>query len=405
MKESVLKPALLGATLLVPLVFLLAPLFAALSVVLLGVLWIAYGGWKARFEAIVASEGMKLMLLLYAYYAVGLLWSSYTDLGMRHLEIKMSLLFFPLLVFARPDLGQREVHRIGMVFSIGSAAYALFLCSRALVSLAKGEGLLSSSAFSPWFHPSYLAMYFLFAMLWMGASLPVWNTTKRVLGVAALLVLAAGIVLSASKVNIVMMPVLCATALVLYLRHRLALWKLGVAAAFAIALVGSVVWGIPSVRERFSRGLDALQHRDALAPGETESSAARLLIWDAAVDLVAEHPFGSGTGDVNVALREAYHRKGYSGIEEKQLNAHNQFLQSAVAIGIPGMLILAALFYIPLKQRRSPMLLLFLLLNLANMFVEATLETQAGVMFFSFFYSLLHHDESSPTRSSSDSLP
>jgi len=147
-----------------------------------------------------------------------------------------------------------------------------------------------------------------------------------------------------------------------------------------------------SVFDRFNKGLETIMHPEAIQTDDTESNAARLLIWRSAFDLAAENPFGVGTGDVNIELSKKYHQNGYSGIESKQLNAHNQFLQTSAAIGVFGMLLLILIMLIPFVQSFISgdfVFSGFLLITFSNALVEGILEAQAGVIFFAFFYSLL----------------
>jgi O-antigen ligase len=147
-----------------------------------------------------------------------------------------------------------------------------------------------------------------------------------------------------------------------------------------------------TIFERFLRGFDTVKNIHQIDVNDTESNAARILIWNSALDLISEHPWGVGTGDVNIELTKKYHENGYTGIENRQLNAHNQFLQTAAAIGILGMISLLFVFLVPMFnsaiQGNFPMLG-FLILTFVNACVEGILEAQAGVVFFAFFYALL----------------
>ena len=77
----------------------------------------------------------------------------------------------------------------------------------------------------------------------------------------------------------------------------------------------------------------------------TESSASRILIWKSSLELIMNKPIiGYGSGDVKDLLIYKYLQNGYFGIAEKKLNAHNQFLQTQLASGIFGLLMLLFIF-------------------------------------------------------------
>ncbi|MBL4752760.1 MAG: O-antigen ligase family protein [Flavobacteriales bacterium] len=71
---------------------------------------------------------------------------------------------------------------------------------------------------------------------------------------------------------------------------------------------------------------------------------------------------------------------------------HNQYLSIAIGFGIFGLaLFLWGLLY-PVyinRARLNYVLIVFLVITLLSMITEDTLETQAGVSFVVFFYSLL----------------
>jgi O-antigen ligase len=79
------------------------------------------------------------------------------------------------------------------------------------------------------------------------------------------------------------------------------------------------------------------------------TTAARVEIWNVSSKLIAQRPlFGYGTSDEKKVLLEAYEEGGFYDFVEKKLNAHNQFLQTGIAIGFVGMLVLILMLLIPL---------------------------------------------------------
>ena len=106
---------------------------------------------------------------------------------------------------------------------------------------------------------------------------------------------------------------------------------------------------------------------------------------------------GVGTGDAKDALMKEYTKRGMTGAIEHDLNAHNEFYQVFVAIGIIGFVLLLSNLYFPLIfafKNGNLVYLLFLIIIILNFLPESMLETQAGVMFFAFFNSLLCFNKS-----------
>ncbi|MFL5754632.1 MAG: O-antigen ligase family protein [Bacteroidia bacterium] len=115
----------------------------------------------------------------------------------------------------------------------------------------------------------------------------------------------------------------------------------------------------------------------------------RLEFWKTGLDIVRAKPlFGVGTGDVRKAF-ELQYRLNNSKLEESwRLRSHNQFLAIAIAFGIAGLLLFCTWLFLPplLQKNKHPLFALFFIIALLSMLNEDTLETQAGVTFYGFFY-------------------
>ncbi|MDR1006336.1 MAG: hypothetical protein LBL74_05685 [Bacteroidales bacterium] len=75
------------------------------------------------------------------------------------------------------------------------------------------------------------------------------------------------------------------------------------------------------------------------------------------------------------------------------LNAHNQFLQTGIAIGIFGMLVLIWVYLILVIRflnRKQWWLISILIISTISMMFEAMLERQQGIFYFVFMISLMY---------------
>ena len=106
-----------------------------------------------------------------------------------------------------------------------------------------------------------------------------------------------------------------------------------------------------------------------------------------------DQPFlGVGTGDVQDAFQQKYEELDSPLAPQWRLRAHNQWLTFAIALGIPGFLLMLFAFIFPgiyQKKFNHYLFLLFMIVAVVSMFNEDTLETQAGVALVAFFYPLL----------------
>jgi len=101
---------------------------------------------------------------------------------------------------------------------------------------------------------------------------------------------------------------------------------------------------------------------------------------------------GVGTGDVQASFNEYYEKMGSQLTGKWRRRAHNQFITFTITFGVAGVLLILFFLFYPIileKQRKDYFLWVFLVIALLSMINEDTLETQAGVTFFTFFYSLL----------------
>ena len=72
----------------------------------------------------------------------------------------------------------------------------------------------------------------------------------------------------------------------------------------------------------------------------SESTTVRVLIWQQCLTLIQNNfLFGVSVGDTNDALYLAYEQNGLIGALDHKLNAHNQFFQTFIGLGVIGFMI------------------------------------------------------------------
>ena len=82
---------------------------------------------------------------------------------------------------------------------------------------------------------------------------------------------------------------------------------------------------------------------------------------------------------------------------DHKLNLHNQYLDTLYEVGIAGLLLLLALFITPIlamrrKRHFDVVCVCFILIIAFNSIFESILETQKGIIFFSFFNMLIFNN-------------
>jgi len=122
------------------------------------------------------------------------------------------------------------------------------------------------------------------------------------------------------------------------------------------------------------------------------SVVQRAEFWRAAYGIFREnYLLGVGTGDIADAYPLQYKKMKSRLIPQWRLRAHNQYLTFAATFGIIGFLyfIFALIFpMLSLKKSKDFLYITFWLIAILSMISEDTLETQAGITFFTFFNCL-----------------
>lgn len=148
-----------------------------------------------------------------------------------------------------------------------------------------------------------------------------------------------------------------------------------------------------SVRSRIHHLLLAWQEyrKDGFHPGS--SAMERLEQGKVALKIIRENwLIGVGTGDIRTSFHEELKRM-QSPLQSAgggMFSAHNQFLSYLVGYGIIGCIwFLFAIFYPALvrKSFRQYLFTVFITIVLVSFMGDDTLNTQAGVTFFAFFYA------------------
>ncbi len=347
------------------------------------------------------QKGVALMTSFYALHVIGMAWSNNWDYGSMDLQYKLSLIVFPLLFFPKVTKDILLWKRAGNLYLIGYFLFIIISLVNAFMAYLE-DGMLGHFFYqelSMWFHPSYQAMYGVWAILLIVSFMSDGIKTKHVLGVVILLFYLS---LLASKAGFI-------SGFIALFIGSIALVKEGMKKSVgAVFLVGSVVFFSafillsPQSRGRVQSTVEFIESPSG-EPGEivnkAESNQARSIVWKFALQEFLSHPFGVGTGDVKDHLTSVYRENGANEAADIQMNPHNQYLQSAVALGWPGFILSLLVILIPIyylfKSNRWIHLGFFLIFGF-NLLVESMIEVQSGVVFFAFWAMLLLNDTEVP---------
>lgn len=124
------------------------------------------------------------------------------------------------------------------------------------------------------------------------------------------------------------------------------------------------------------------------------SISMRFAALNAAYKVFLKNPIiGVGPADVPDEIQKQ-HIKDHSKLYDyyQRMEPHNQFMLTAVSLGILGLFSLCLVMFFPMMgifERKNYVFFLFLIIMLISMQFESVLERQLGVTFFTLFYFLL----------------
>jgi O-antigen ligase len=340
------------------------------------------------------SRSNALLLALFVLLFVGVIWSENKKVAWFDLEVKMSMMLVPLALMYF-SYGKRQLKLILYGFLYGAVVSCILLLLIAAMDF-EIKGSFKSMFYtelSGKLHPAYLAYYLNIAMIilvldYAYGRISLFKKERTYFLLMGFFSLFSFMLLS--KNGVLTTFLLDMGLIVIWLRKGK--WILAVGTVlFAISTFVVLYAKSEMVRGRL------LELAGGIKNGATdkwmESTSIRQAVWMEAVAAYKEKPLlGYGTGDVKDVLLERAKKAESRQLIKLNLNAHNQFLQMGIAVGIGGIALLALSLLIPIWKARENFgyAALFSLITILFFMTESVLETQAGVVGFVFFYCLLN---------------
>lgn len=366
-------------------------------------------------KGLLQNKSLLMMPLLYLLYAIGVIYSADVAEGGHILERKLSLLILPLIFSARIQHTRENINTYLKAFIVGCIASGIIYIAAAFYAYLKPVYVMIDGAeydiglsnfyyahLSPLIHPSYIALYFdfaLFAVFYLTVKNEIRLNWKWYI---AVLFMCVFVLLLSSKAGWIGLFLVAG-----YVCMQLLISKRWLASVAIAAVLAGLFYvfniSAPAYSQRLTSATRVVASSVTASEEKLEQSndgtASRILVWKAAIDLIREDPLiGKGTGDAKEAMLQKYKEKGMMVEYDHKLNSHDQYLNTGVGLGIPGMILLLACLLLPLYRAvmgKQIILIAFILLCGMNFLFESMLETQSGVMFYAFFntifcFSYLH---------------
>jgi O-antigen ligase len=376
----------------------LMPLYPKLIPLLIGLFCVSTllsGNLKEKWLAKVYKSYTYFSLAFYAVLALGMLHTSDVDTGQFDLEVKLSFFLLPIIFMFYRKTNFKDLKNVIVVLSV-SCIIASFICLGSSIywymTFRPWPDFFFGSRYSVLVHLGYFAIYLntvivggLWLLFWKKEALAKWLRIFLWIAIPYLIIV---LVQTSSKMGLItmfMLFLLMGIAWILKTKK----YKIGI-----VLLVGNVLL-ILGVRQfapvtwlRFETAI-AQTFKSKIDKDASDSTTIRKIAWKTSGELIAENFWvGVGTGDVRFDMVRKYEEHGYTAAMRKNINAHNQYLQTFVSLGLIGISLLVIVMLYPLwvgvRTRNLPLIVLAVIILLGAA-TESLFEVQGGVVFFNIF--------------------
>ena len=335
----------------------------------------------------------SVVLLFSGFYFVHVVWlvgSDNISQAYFELEKKLSLVLLPIALIGVTRLkGSYKLVLRGFV--IGCVLASIICFTNAIFDLVVKN---DSSQFE--YHkfseivniqPGYFSAYLCLAVSILVAKTSIISNS-RLLAVTALAIMSMTVIVLSARMQIFLLCMILLFSMVAYLKKLSFMKSLGFLIATSLVLL-VIIFSFPQNRYRLKEALNA----DPTRWGEKQ---VRGSIWPCAIETIEGSSFfGVGTGDVRDEMEKCYIKRGYTSLtywQGLQFNAHNQYLEIALGLGIIGLVYFLSMIvyvcYLFLKAKNIlGYYLMFIILT--SCVTESILERQRGILLFTTFIPLL----------------
>lgn len=345
-----------------------------------------------------------LFLIFFVWQILGMLYSDNPKEGWRNIELRLSLLLFPLVLVSPGELIKHKSVTLIRFFAISTFIFLMICFGYAFFrSLSFQNGIFNFNPHLPvtdWLnyfyglefaifqHPSYLSMFALLSAFIALESFFDMSVLKnlRYFWFAAALFLLVSLYFLSSRAG--MLAALITVPFYLFRKLRM----LNKNKYLAISIVAGILILLPVLLTN-PRVNKYSKWRSGNELSKMTLEDDRIVIWQKVSTIMRKNIiFGVGTGDIQDELNEEYRKSGNNNLAEGNFNAHNQYLEVILENGLIGLTLFLSIFavmaYISIKEDNL-IYLMFIMIVFFSFLFETMLNRLAGVSFFSLFSFLL----------------
>lgn len=357
----------------------------------------------SNFKKMLKTPAFYILISPYLFFVLGLINTEYLRDGKIQAELALSLLVFPIIFTAFKSNKIENAHSYIFSFFIISLIVAYLTC----LSVAIPRFIVDnnyeyffyqefSTIISGAHHLSYFVLFgivILISNLLGETSLCFYENKYLWVKILSLVILSIFLFQLSSKATIILFVMISFIVFVYIVIKKILALKYALAIISIVILFATIGFSTQKVNLRFSRFIDVIFKREEFNPKSAESTALRISALKTAKAVAKDNFwFGTGTGDLLYEMNDYYKENYLQAAYIKYVSPHNQFLRTFAMHGIFGLLSLISVFvlmiYNAVKQK-SFLLWMWILMMLVLFNVEDMFGIQCGVVFFSYFTSLL----------------
>jgi O-antigen ligase len=337
-------------------------------------------------------------IAFFLYHIVGMLWSENMAFGWADVGMKASFIIVPLIV----SIGNFTIQPRQFA-KIVSFLLAFVVCCLLIFASWKSWyyeednrwAYYFESEYSYFIHRSYWATYTAMASSWMLYEFFSEANGRKQIYFLCWALLSLSTVLTISKAGIIIWLVLSFSVFIHYVIRRKWFKLLGFGILAFAVLVMFLLFSNSRIASRFQEIPNAISTVQTSNNQSAESNTARMIMWSTSVKVIKDQWLsGTGTGDVKDALLAKNKELNNTGVVEKNLNSHNQFLNTWAQLGIVGFVLLGMIFLMIFRisaRQKNIYGVLFGVTLILTMLFESFVETQAGIIPFCILVMLINH--------------
>lgn len=376
--------------------FMFLPLYPKITSVLIGLLVVVSFFYSNKLPLNQYPKVYFLFPVLFFLYVISLIFTDNMTFWLKDIETKLSFIVIPIIFYnlGRDIIKRKELYFLLFIIGTLISATLSYLKGIECWELQKQRLCFESSHLAYNFHPTYLSLYYIVAIVisWYQAFK---SKQKLAWGVIAILVtFVLGYFIyhfySVGPWVALFLSIIVFLFYFFYQQKQILKFIISIVILFLILMFSIKKFELfesdfTVLKNELTEFATSPQKYYKKNKGNTSSTKARLIIWNITLKLINQNKFGVGGGDIKDVLIKEYNDLGLTEYAKHKLNPHNQYLQTALALGVfVGLFLFLSMIYLMIYsfKHNNTILLIIATLLFTSMFFESILENQAGVVFF-----------------------